>query len=261
MDEEMMTLKDILRDKKQEQETEIKAREKMEHTLKQSTEAWEKRENDIKMKSSESKNLKEQVTKFEFQLQNERNRNDKIEKERDQVAQRAIRLQQEHDELSIKISKLLNENHEQAQELKTWEENTVRLKENFKMMTRTKESLAAKFKSVDEAKMNAEMERDALRSSNSHLARDLEFSKKELDECQKELEMAVREREIAQKNFVKSTGANQKQLNVIRLSEQSQRNLEQEIQGYKDEATKMRKVLYIYIYCRLEPFFTDRIAT
>jgi hypothetical protein len=47
---------------------------------------------------------------------------------------------------------------------------------------------------------------------------------------------------VALKNLVKAAGATQKQFNIVKLSEQTHRNLEQEINGFKDEAAKMRKV-------------------
>ena len=39
-------------------------------------------------------------------------------------------------------------------------------------------------------------------------------------------------------------GATQKQLNLVKLHEQSKKNLEQEIQNYKEEAQKQRKIIY-----------------
>lgn len=41
-----------------------------------------------------------------------------------------------------------------------------------------------------------------------------------------------------------STQNTQKQVNLVRLHEQSKKNLEQEIQNYKDEAQKQRKIIY-----------------
>ena len=43
---------------------------------------------------------------------------------------------------------------------------------------------------------------------------------------------------------LQAAGATQKQLNLVKLHEQSKKNLEQEIQNYKDEAQKQRKIIY-----------------
>lgn len=79
---------------------------------------------------------------------------------------------------------------------------------------------------------------------NHGMTHDLEIANKDLDSAHKQIEALKRERDIAQKNFVKATGSTQKQLGVVKLAEQTRRNLEQEISSYKDEATKMRKVFY-----------------
>ncbi|KAJ8322580.1 hypothetical protein O5D80_008685 [Batrachochytrium dendrobatidis] len=244
MDNEMLTLKDLLASKKAEQDRDTRSRGKIELALKQSTDAWEKRENEIKIKTGETKGLRDHMIKLDMQLQNERIRLEKSEKDREQLSIRMVRVQQEYDEKSLLTQRLLNENHEMGRDLKLWEEELSRLKDNFKMVSRVKETLSKKLKITDEAKLTAEMDRDSLRSTNSHLTHDIEGLHKEFDQTKKILEMTSRERDIAQKNFVKATGATQKQFNVLKLAEQTQRKLEQEIQGYKDEAQKMRKLIY-----------------
>lgn len=44
--------------------------------------------------------------------------------------------------------------------------------------------------------------------------------------------------------MVKSAAQTQKQMSLAKLHEQSKYNLEQEIQNYKDEAQKQRKIIY-----------------
>lgn len=45
-------------------------------------------------------------------------------------------------------------------------------------------------------------------------------------------------------NVLKSAAQTQKQINLVKLHEQSKTSLEQEIQNYKEEATKQRKIIY-----------------
>uniref|UniRef100_A0A8D0EP68 Cilia- and flagella-associated protein 58 central coiled coil domain-containing protein n=1 Tax=Strix occidentalis caurina TaxID=311401 RepID=A0A8D0EP68_STROC len=54
----------------------------------------------------------------------------------------------------------------------------------------------------------------------------------------------VLNRERNFKNLVKATSATQKQINLVKLHEQSKKNLEGEIQSYKNEAQKQRKIIY-----------------
>lgn len=45
-------------------------------------------------------------------------------------------------------------------------------------------------------------------------------------------------------NLNKATNAVQKQIDLVKLHEQSKKNLEEEIQNYKNEAQKQRKIIY-----------------
>lgn len=44
--------------------------------------------------------------------------------------------------------------------------------------------------------------------------------------------------------MLKAIHATQKQVDLVKLHEQSKRNLEEEIQNYKDEAQKQRKIIF-----------------
>ena len=179
---------------------------------------------------------------MEQSYKDEKKRIEKTEKEKDHLGARLQRLQQEYDEQVLTTTRLLSENQQQTAELKSWEEEVSKLKEDARSLTRVRDSLSKKIKSLEDSKLEAEVERDQLRAVNHGLSYDLDNVKKELDALHKSVENVSRERDIAQKNFVRATGATQKQYNVVKLAEQTKRNLEQEIMGYKDEAGKMRKV-------------------
>lgn len=53
-----------------------------------------------------------------------------------------------------------------------------------------------------------------------------------------------RERDLLDKNLQKASGATQKQINLVKTHEQSIKHLEQEIQNYKEEAAKQRKIIF-----------------
>ena len=73
---------------------------------------------------------------------------------------------------------------------------------------------------------------------------ELEATKKQAETDKKAIDELVRERDILNKNMLKAAANTQKQLNLVKLHEQSKKNLEQEIQNYKEEAQKQRKIIY-----------------
>ncbi|CDQ57558.1 unnamed protein product [Oncorhynchus mykiss] len=72
----------------------------------------------------------------------------------------------------------------------------------------------------------------------------MESSKKQMEIDKKGIDELVRERDILNKNMIKAANATEKQLNVVKLHEQSKKNLDQEIMNYRDEAQKQRKIIY-----------------
>jgi chromosome segregation ATPase len=244
MEEELQILKDFMASKKVETVSFTQLKDKLEQSLKSAMDASEKKDDELKLKSLEMKALKENLARIEKQSQNEKIRSEKFEKENDAFTSKINKIQQDYEDKLSENHKIHNINLELKRTIEIRDDEMNTIKDGLKQVTRLKDGALKKYKQLDEARMNVEIERDTLRSTNAHLAHDIELLKKEIENQAKQLEMVVRERDISQKNFVKSTTATQKQFNVLKLSEQSQRNLEQEIQAYKDEAQKMRKLIY-----------------
>jgi len=59
----------------------------------------------------------------------------------------------------------------------------------------------------------------------------------------KRISELTREREILNRNYIQSLNNNAKQNSIIKVNEQTIKNTEHEIQSYRDEASKMRKVI------------------
>lgn len=55
----------------------------------------------------------------------------------------------------------------------------------------------------------------------------------------------MRERDILNKQMLLSSATNQKQTDQVKVHENTRRNLEQEIAGYKAEGHKQRKMIFL----------------
>lgn len=73
---------------------------------------------------------------------------------------------------------------------------------------------------------------------------DLEAKKKQSEMDKKAIDELTRERDILNKSLTKAASSTIKQVNLVKLHEQSKKNLEQEITNYKEEAQKQRKIIY-----------------
>lgn len=73
---------------------------------------------------------------------------------------------------------------------------------------------------------------------------ELEVMKKNAEIDRKKIDELSREKELLNKKMLKTEADTKKQQNIVKLHEQSKKNLEHEIQNYKEEAQKQRKLIY-----------------
>lgn len=243
-DMEMHALKDMLASKKSEAEREVRSKEKLEFTIRQQGDVMLKRDIEIQNKSNENKVLKEQLLKSELYHKEEILRSEKIAQERDILVNKCTRTQLDYEEQVLTVTRLLSENQKQHMEIKRLEDECHRVKEDIRVIQRAKENLNRKVKTIEESKLETEIERDELKATTQNLLKELDDFKKEIEVVQKQVDVNAKDRDIAQKNFIKATGATVKQATLVKSSDQSKKELEQEIIGYKEEASKMRKLIF-----------------
>jgi hypothetical protein len=74
--------------------------------------------------------------------------------------------------------------------------------------------------------------------------KDIEGYKRKFETDQRQIEELSRERDLINRSLQKSSSMTQKQINLVRIHEQTKRNLEQDITSFKDEIGKQRKIIY-----------------
>ena len=163
MDEEIMTLKDLLSSKKSEQDRELRAREKVEATLRQTTDTVTKKDSELTSKISEAKQLREQMVRVEVSLREERQKVEKTDKEMEHLNSKLTRIQQESDDQAQAVMKLMNENQQHLRARKEWEDELAKQRDDCKLVSRARDALLKRIKSLEDAKITAEVERDDLK--------------------------------------------------------------------------------------------------
>ena len=78
----------------------------------------------------------------------------------------------------------------------------------------------------------------------SFLFAELEAMKKNAEIDRKKIDELTREKELLNKKMLKTAADTTKQQDIVKLHEQSKKNLEHEIQNYKEEAQKQRKLIF-----------------
>jgi len=237
-------LKEDIQVKNNEAQREMRKKEKLEKELKQFKSEVEAKQTELKAKQNQSQKAQEENQRLEYQLKEQRVLNERAVKDTELLNSRLTKLQQDFDAQLSAAEKLAQENNQKAAELKVREEDIGNLKQDSVRLTRQREAIQRKLRAVEDQKIEVEHQKETLKGQISALERELETSKKQTELDKKAVDDLVRERDILNKNLLKAAGATQKQLSLVRLHEQAKKNLEQEIQNYKDEAQKQRKIIY-----------------
>nr|XP_033799268.1 cilia- and flagella-associated protein 58 [Geotrypetes seraphini] len=223
---------------------ELRRKEKMERELKQIQSDLETKHVEIKNLQQTQQKNKDEFQKLEQQLKEHKILNERVAKELEQFQVRNAKLQQENEQHSITNEQITQENQQKVQELRAKEEEVNQMRQEIGRLSKMREVIQRKFRQVEDQKIDVEQQRDTLKNQISGVEREMEVTKKQAEIDKKAIDELVRERDLLNKNMLKAASATQKQLNLVKLHEQSKKNLEEEIQNYKDEAQKQRKIIY-----------------
>jgi len=237
-------LKEDIQVRSNEAQREQRKKEKLERELKQVSAENESKSAELKAKQSQVQRGQEEISRLEQQLKEHRVLNERAVRDTELLNNRLLKLQQDYDTQLSAAEQLAQENNQKAIELKVKEDEINNLKQDSIRLTRQREAIQRKLRSIEEQKIETDHQKETLKNQISALDKELEASKKQQEVDKKAIDDLVRERDILNKNLLKAAGATQKQLGLVRLHEQAKKNLEQEIQNYKDEAQKQRKIIY-----------------
>ncbi|XP_043911882.1 cilia- and flagella-associated protein 58 [Protopterus annectens] len=230
--------------RKNESSRETRRKEKMEKELKQLQADLDVKQVEIKQLQHHQQKNKEEQAKLEQLLKEQKILNERASKELEQMQMRNTKLQQDIEHQALSYEQVMQENQQRQLDIKAKEEEVSQMRQEISKLSKMREALQKKLRQAEDQKLEVEQQRETLKNQISGVERELETAKKQAELDKKAIEELVRERDILNKNMLKAAGATQKQIDLVKLHEQSKKNLEQEIQNYKEEAQKQRKIIY-----------------
>ncbi|NXE54423.1 CFA58 protein, partial [Casuarius casuarius] len=243
-DQSIMQLQQEIQLRQNEATREARKKEKMEKELKNLLAEMDNKQAEIKTLQQYMQKNKEEQLKVEQHLKEQKILNERAGKELEQFQIRNNKLMQESEQHNVMFEEVMQDVQRKTAELKVRDDEVTQMRNEISKLNKVRDVLQSKLRVAEEQKVDAEYERDTLKNQMSGLERELEAAKKQAEIDKKAIDELVRERDILNKNLVKATGATQKQMNLVKLHEQSKKNLEEEIQNYKNEAQKQRKIIY-----------------
>lgn len=237
-------LKEDIQVKNNEAQRENRKKDKMERELKIAKTELEGKEGELKTRQNQLQKAQEEIARYEQQLKEQRILVEKSTKDNDLLNTRLTKVQQDFESQLLNCDQLATENGQKMLELRSKEDEINNMKQDTVRLTKMRETIQRRLRTTEDQKMEVEQQKEILRSQIGGLEKELELSRKQTEADKKVIDDLVRERDILNKNLLKAASATQKQLGLVRLNEQTRKNLEQEIQNYKDEAQKQRKIIF-----------------
>ncbi|XP_053306830.1 cilia- and flagella-associated protein 58 [Spea bombifrons] len=219
-------------------------KEKLEKDLKQTQNELESKQTEVKTLQQSLLKNKDELQKLEQQLKEHKILNERVSKELEQFQVRNAKLQQENEQHNIFNEQITQENQQKVLEIKAKEDEVNQMRQEISKLTKAREAIQRKYRQMEEQKTEVEQQRETLKNQIAGLEKEMEMAKKQAELDKKAMDDLVRERDLLNKNLLKATGATDKQVNLVKLHEQSKKNLEEEIHNYKEEAQKQRKIIY-----------------
>ncbi|XP_074089856.1 cilia- and flagella-associated protein 58 isoform X1 [Macrotis lagotis] len=223
---------------------ETRKKEKVEKELKQVQTDMEGKQNEIKTLQQLVLRSKDEIQKLEQQLKEQKILNERAAKELEQFQMRNTKLQQENEQHILACEQINQENQQKTLELKAKEEEIHQMRLDLGRLNKIRELIHKKLHQAEDQKAEVEQTKEILKNQINGLEKELEIAKKQGELDKKAMDELLRERDILNKNLLKAVNATQKQVDLVKLHEQNKRNLEEEIQNYKDEAQKQRKIIF-----------------
>ncbi|NXV82035.1 CFA58 protein, partial [Atlantisia rogersi] len=243
-DQSVMQLQQEILLHQNEASREARKKEKMEKELNNLLAEMDNKQAEIKNLQQLIQRNKEEQLKMEQQLKEQKILNEKTGKELEQFQMRNNKLMQESEQHSVMFEELMQDIQQKTAELKAREDEVTQMHLEISKLNKVRDALQNKLRVAEEQKVDAGHERNTLKIQISVLERELETAKKQAEIDKKAIDELMREKNMLNKNLIKATSATQKQINLVKLHEQSKKNLESEIQNYKNEAQKQRKIIY-----------------
>ncbi|KFV14163.1 Coiled-coil domain-containing protein 147, partial [Pterocles gutturalis] len=223
---------------------EARKKEKMEKELKNLLAEMDNKQAEIKNLQQHIQRNKEEQLKMEQHLKEQKILNERAGKELEEFQTKNNKLMQEREQHSVMLEEVMRDIQQKTAELKARDDEVTQMRLEISKLNKVRDVLQNKLCVAEEQKVEAGRERNTLRNQISALERELEAAKKQAEIDKKAIDGLMRERDMLSKNLVKATSTTQKQINLVKLHEQSKKNLEDEIQNYKNEAQKQRKIIY-----------------
>jgi len=230
--------------KQRETDIELRKKERLEKEIVELKTALELRANEVKSKTASLKDGEACVAELRAMLEEQRETARRARDARDAVEDKASRMenalreqQRANAALELEIETARSEVRERMRE-------TERALASAARVNKVREGALNKLRAAEKATADAEKTLDDSRRTVRDLEQELEMLRKHAETDRKAMDELKREMDVLGKLRSQAETATQKQAGLVKVTENTKKNLEREIAGYTSEAQRQAKALY-----------------
>ncbi|GLD92441.1 hypothetical protein PINS_up000974 [Pythium insidiosum] len=241
LDEQYSTLEATIKENQHLTEREIRRKNTLEKELKTHKQTLEQLLAEVETKEAQKRDNEEDLRKKELMLRESKQKMEKYLKQYDALFRTTHQLTEEMQAQWQKNVDLHKINVQMEQELHAKE---GQIQQAVRDATKTEKLIAiAKEQLLDIEKKRSECENDKEKIKlelNELLNGAIEMEKKQSDLLQKKLDEMLREREVLNRMLVKANDRSQATFDLMKIKENTMKNLQNEINGLKGQVKKQR---------------------
>jgi len=148
------------------------------------------------------------------------------------------------DQETVKNNKMIEENSDRAQQLRSKREDIERLKAERDKVVKLHDMLKRKEKSLEEERKDLEANRNGIKQDIKQMQEKLDSMGRDADSDKKKIEDLLRERDILNKNVIKADERTKKQIDLVKRQETQALNLSKDIARWKQDAQEFKKRIF-----------------
>ncbi|ORX86266.1 hypothetical protein BCR32DRAFT_290123 [Anaeromyces robustus] len=229
---------------KLEKERETREKRKLESNIEKLNQTIVEKEKETEEKLKEISSYNDTIERYKDELSREQMKNKNADKTKEFIEATVEKQQSELDEQNVKINLLVTENYKSESIIRKLEMQISQLQNRNDKLLKSNDQLVKKQKMLEECITSQEEREEELNKKIELMTKEEEEKEKECENIKRKVKELTREREILNRNYIASLNNNSKQNGIIKVNEQTIKNTEHEIQSYRDEASKMRKIIY-----------------
>ena len=239
VDAEVAELRREIDEKKGLTDKERKRKEAAEAKLLELKALLEARTIELKSKQALVAKGAEHASRLEMELREQKQTTDRALKEVDAFVGKVAKLNDELKEQVTRNVQVASECGNRETELTSKHEEIATLQKETKRIVELKDKLQKRINTLEAQKNATDAQRDALKQEVTDNEEEIATQKRERENERKTTDDLVRERDILNKSLVKAQVATTSQVDLIKIQENTKRNLEVEIAAFRTSAADL----------------------